>query len=326
MDAHLIRNPILLIGGTGRSGTTIFRKIMELHPDIATIPEWRILTDPNGIIEYLTIIKKGNPSMCDQAFRRLRDMLKDVANPSYLSRFIIKFFAKYELISPYRLTSRYYSISAEKELPGFSRIANVLLESLTDFQWKGQYAGLQLGQSRKIAGILGNVEAAEKAFREFLYSIASMAMWKKKKTRFMEKNTWSLLHFDTVSRLYPNGKLVHIHRDPRDVVSSFIKQNWMPSDPIKSAYILKRLFELWWEVKARVDESRWMEISLNDLVNDTENVLRRVCNFWQIDFNPCLLSIDLSHSNAGRWKIDLSHSQQEKIEKVLDEIIEYYGY
>lgn len=320
-----MKQPVLLIGGTGRSGTTIFRRIMEGHPDVATIPEWRILTDPDGIVEYLTVLELGNPSMCDQAYRRLMRLFKDVAIPSYWSR-VMNIFSSLEFRSSHRLTWRYSMMMADRELPGFSRLVNGLLRSLVDFQWRGQYAGLQFGQCRQIAGILGDVDAAEAAFREFLAQIALMAMQQHKRSRFLEKNTWSLLHFDVISRLYPNGKLVHIHRDPRDVVASYTKQIWMPSDPVQSARILKRLFDLWWRSREQIDKTRIMEIGLHDLVDDTESVLRSVCKFWEIEFNPCLLSIDLSRSNSGRWKKDLTHSEQEKVEKILGEIINHYGY
>jgi hypothetical protein len=325
MNQHSINDPVLLIGGTGRSGTTIFRKLMERHPDVATVPEWRFLTDPGGIVEYLTVLKQGNPYMCDQAYRRLCRLLKDVAQPAFLSR-IVNRFSKLQSHSPCRLTWRYSTMTAERELPGFSLMMDKLLHSLVDFHWYGQYAGLQFGQSRQIAGILSDAGSAESAFREFLGEIATMAMQRHNRSRFLEKNTWSLLHFDIISRLYPSGKLVHIHRDPRDVVASYTKQIWMPSDPVQSAHLLKRLFDLWWQARGQVDGSRWMEIGLQELVDDTENVLRHVCKFWEIEFDPCLLSVDLSRSNSGRWKKDLTLDDQKKVENILGEIVEYYGY
>ena len=91
MNKPKLDSPILLIGGTGRSGTTIFRKIIELHPDVATIPEWRLLTDPEGIIEYLLLIEQGNPFMLDQAFRRLEKLFDDLQHSSFISRLISRF-------------------------------------------------------------------------------------------------------------------------------------------------------------------------------------------------------------------------------------------
>lgn len=317
--------PVLLIGGTGRSGSTIFRRVMESHPAVATVPEWRILTDPGGIVEYLTILERGNPAMCDQAYRRLSGVVRDLARSDLISR-IVERFVKVEFLNPRRLTRRYASIMAERGLPGFSVAAEAMLERLIEFKWRGQYAGLQFWQSREIAGIVGDVQKAEEVFREFLRTIALMAMEKQKRSRFLEKNTWSLVHFDVVGRLYPTGKLVHIYRDPRDIVASFVGQAWMPSDPVQSARMLKRLIELWWNAREKVDPSRWMEIGLEELVDNTEVVLRQVCEFWEIDFDPCLLSVDLSRANSGRWRTELPQGARSKVEEVLSQVLERYGY
>ena len=151
-------------------------------------------------------------------------------------------------------------------------------------------------------------------------------MKKSGKTRFLDKNPWSFLHFDRVSRLYPNGKMVHILRDPRDVVASFLKQPWMPSDPRHSALMVKRLMELWWKVSKEIDQSRFMEIRLEDLVQNTEEVLISICSFWEIDFQPKLMEIDLSASNSGRWRKELNVDEQAIINEILSDIILRYDY
>jgi hypothetical protein len=325
MNKPKLDSPILLIGGTGRSGTTIFRKIVELHPDVATIPEWRLLTDPEGIIEYLLLIEQGNPFMLDQAFRRLEKLFDDLQHSSFISRLISRF-NKIDKISTRRITNRYYGIDADKMYPGFKQAANILFEELADFHWYGQYAGMKFGQSKSVAGIVGDLERAEKIFSSFLNRIALIAMEQSGKSRFLEKNTWSLLHFDRVSRLYPRGKMVHIHRDPRDVVASYMKQPWMPSDPCQSAIILKRLMDMWWSAKEKVSSDLWLEIDLNDLVVNTEQVLKKVCEFWEIDFAHEMMQIDLSCSNAGRWKKDLNLEQQHQVSIILRDVIDNYNY
>ena len=317
--------PILLIGGTGRSGTTIFRKIIEIHPDVATIPEWRLLTDPDGVIEYLILLDSGNPFMLDQAFRRLEKLFDDLQHSSFISRFISRF-NKIDRISTRRITSRYYGINADKIYPGFKDAANIMFEGLADFHWYGQYAGMKLGQSKNVTGIVGDLERAEQIVGSFLNKVSLLAMQQTGKNRFLEKNTWSLLHFDKISRLYPSGKMVHIHRDPRDVVASYMKEPWMPSDPVQSAMILKRLMEMWWSERDKVSPDKWIEIGLHELVNDTEGVLKNVCKFWEIDFSSEMMKIDLSRSNSGRWKNDLDLVQQQQVSEILRDVIEYYNY
>lgn len=320
-----LNKPVLLISGTGRSGTTIFRKVMEQHPLVATVPEWRFLTDPGGIIEYLTLLDNGNPFIVDQAFRRLSRLFGELQNIDILSRFISKFNILAKSV-PFKTTNAYYNMPAERVLPGFSVMVEELLRNLVDFHWHGEYMGMKRGQKKIVAGVVGDRFNAEKAFRDFLHNIAEAAMKQAGRPRFLEKNTWTFLHFDTISRLYPTGKLVHIHRDPRDVVASYVKQPWMPSDPVQSALLLKKLIMKWWSTRNSIDSARWIEIGLRDLVLDTEGILRDVCRFWEIDFHVDLLKVDLSRSHDGRWRRELTKEQQNQINRILEEVIDFYGY
>ena len=46
-------NKVIFIGGSGRSGTNILRKILSNHSKVASLPfEHRFIIDPNGIIDF----------------------------------------------------------------------------------------------------------------------------------------------------------------------------------------------------------------------------------------------------------------------------------
>ena len=47
----------IFIGGTGRSGTTILKKVLQQHSNIVTIPnELRIIIDPDGILDLFNAL------------------------------------------------------------------------------------------------------------------------------------------------------------------------------------------------------------------------------------------------------------------------------
>ena len=140
------------------------------------------------------------------------------------------------------------------------------------------------------------------------------------------KNTWNILWFDKILEILPEAKLVHIYRDPRDVITSFSHQSWMPSDKFKSAMIYRDLFEQWELIKARISEDSYMELSLESLVENPRKVTESICQFWQIPWNESLIEFDLSHSNSGRWRQEMSSSEQEKINNLIQEPLQKLGY
>ena len=324
-DTNYNSCPVILIGGTGRSGTTILRKIIENHRDVATIPEWRFLSDPDGILEYLHILENSNAFTGDQAFKRLETLFSDVTSSSIFSRIFAKYFSWIDSRSPIRLTQRAYGSFSIQPVPNIKELVKSYLEALTEFKWEGQYAGMKRWQNRNNICYPTSLASAHDATINFLSKISQSAMAAQGKERFLEKNTWSLLYFSRVAKLYPTGKFVHIYRDPRDVVASFCAQPWMPNDPVKSALILRDMYAQWHKELTLVPENRYMEISLENLVSNTEETLRLLCSFWNLPFYDELLNQDLSRSNSGRWKSEIPIKLQETVNEILQESIKIYG-
>ena len=70
-------NNTLLIGGSGRSGTTILSRIFAQHPDICIAPEFRFLIDPDGIIDfYSTVFQSWSPYHFDFKVKRLEENIR----------------------------------------------------------------------------------------------------------------------------------------------------------------------------------------------------------------------------------------------------------
>ena len=73
---------IYLIGGTGRSGTTILTKLLGDLDQLTNVPEWRFLTDPNGVIDFYnyTALNYCSPFHYDSKVKEFSNFLNDLIN------------------------------------------------------------------------------------------------------------------------------------------------------------------------------------------------------------------------------------------------------
>ena len=110
---------ILLIGGTGRSGTTILYKIFSQHPDIASVPESRFLIDPEGLIDfYFSVTKLWSPYLYDIKLKRLKHVLDKSAKKSNLY-FLNKIFKKF---INYKIDPKYSNFSIIDYCPNYNSL------------------------------------------------------------------------------------------------------------------------------------------------------------------------------------------------------------
>ncbi len=321
-------NKICLIGGSGRSGTTILSRIFAKHPLISDVPELRFLIDPDGIIDFYTSYKAWSPYHFDLKLKRLKSVLQDVTHSHPLKKvyFLLQKMRILQIL-PWNVRPRYINICAKDFCPKFPKLVNELLGQLTTFSYSGYWEGMNAIQQNNILyGYIKKKNELAKIFRSFLQQVLLSTLEYQHVSYYLEKNTWNILWFDKILELLPDSRMVHIYRDPRDVIASFTHQTWMPSDPLKSALIYRDVIQRWWDIKDTIPCHTYIEISLESLVNNTESILRKICAFWDMPWDESLLSIDLSKSHSGRWKKDLDIHEQSKVQNLLGRQIEALGY
>ncbi len=129
---------------------------------------------------------------------------------------------------------------------------------------------------------LDPVTAAD-AIRTFYMTYAE----REGKTRYGDKTPGYVKEMRRIQRVLPEARFVHIIRDGRDVSLSHLRMNWGPESYAESARLWRNRIR-----KARKmapDVNHYMEVRFEDLVGDTEGVLRRVCDFIELDFDPVML-------------------------------------
>jgi Sulfotransferase family len=107
------------------------------------------------------------------------------------------------------------------------------------------------------------------------------------KPRWGEKTPTYVQRMPLIQRALPEARFVHVIRDGRDVALSVLDRTVRD---LTAADVARR-----WQkkiTKARNDAPKlhhYMELRYEDLILDTEPVLRRVCEFIKLDFDPAML-------------------------------------
>ena len=108
------------------------------------------------------------------------------------------------------------------------------------------------------------------------------------KTRWSDKTPWQ----PPVAawHLFPDAQVIHIVRDPRDMVASSVEAAWIHEHPRELAVAWRRFNSAAARQGADAGPSRYHFIRYEDLVADPGAVLRVVCAFLGEEFAPAMLS------------------------------------
>ena len=107
------------------------------------------------------------------------------------------------------------------------------------------------------------------------------------KTRYGDKTPGYIKEMNRIQRVLPEARFIHIIRDGRDVSLSHLRMNWGPETYEESARLWRNRIRRAQRMSRNVEH--YMEVRFEDLVQDTEGVLRRVCDFIELDFDPVML-------------------------------------
>ncbi len=321
---------ICLIGGTGRCGTTILKRIFQAHPEVAKIPEWRFAVDPDGIMDfYSTFSHTWSPHLFDVKLKRLNRLLLQTGKQNVLAKYFRLFLRRLHVEQhiPFKVVPRYADFGIIPYCPNYKNLVRELMDALSEFRFQGAWIGSDIFEKNEMCyHNQFQDHELKKILSKFLEDVIQDVLQTQQTNHFVEDNTWNILWFDQILELLPDAKLVHIYRDPRDVVASFVKMVWAPSNPEQAAIFYRDLMESWWKVRSRVPQKQYMEISLESIVAEPEIQIRKIAEFWNIPFHKALLQTDLSRSHSGRYKKDFTASQISKVEDILSDVLNKLGY
>jgi hypothetical protein len=107
------------------------------------------------------------------------------------------------------------------------------------------------------------------------------------KTRYGDKTPGYMQEMTRIQRVLPEARFIHVIRDGRDVSLSHLRMNWGPESYEQSARLWRNRTRRARRMSSNI--KHYTEIRFEDLVADTEGVLRHVCDFIELDFDPAML-------------------------------------
>ena len=107
------------------------------------------------------------------------------------------------------------------------------------------------------------------------------------KSRYGDKTPGYVKEMPRLQRVLPEARFVHIIRDGRDVSLSHLRMNWGPETYAESARLWRNRIRRARKQAPQIEH--YTEIQFEDLVADTEGVLRKVCEFIELEFDPVML-------------------------------------
>jgi hypothetical protein len=162
-------------------------------------------------------------------------------------------------------------------------------------------------------------------------------------SRFGEKSPQNIRYLFELKHIFPNCKIIHIVRDPRDVVASCLRMDWTSNDIVINA--LKWKCDMLYAHEFKHNDNVILEIRYEDLLSSPQKTLKSICQFIGEEFDEKMLEFfkdakkyirdepwkegtfkPLNKNAVERWRRDLSGAQVFIIEKITGIFLAKYGY
>jgi len=151
-----------------------------------------------------------------------------------------------------------------------------------------------------------------------------------------------------IKYLFPNAYIIHIIRDPRDTISSRLKCEWSKNKPfLYHCGVYNEILKLGSFEGNKLFENRYHEIRYEDLLDNPELEMKKICKTLNIEYYSEMLDFQnsakeivqkdelsfkynnlkpLIKTNKDKWKNTLDNSKVNFIENICSDIMKKYNY
>jgi hypothetical protein len=274
---------------------------------------------------YTSYTASWSPYLADRRLKRLERLLNTLAREPWHCRFVGRLIQWLNRDGKKLSPRSYHGWELSRHLPNYEFYVQKLMSRLVDFSFSARWPGsesYQLSPNLYHAAPRSRGELAQ-ILGDFVDSVINDLLVHTGKEFFVEDNTWNILFAREILDFMPSAKIIHIYRDPRDVVASFSCQRWSPNDKEQGAMWYRDMMNHWINVRSTIPTNSFYEIKLEELVSAPEITIRAICEFAEIPFDQTMLKIDLTHSHSGRWKTEYNADEKTRVMAVLGDMIHY---
>jgi hypothetical protein len=128
---------------------------------------------------------------------------------------------------------------------------------------------------------------------------------------------------DEIFAAYPDAKMIHIIRDPRDVAVSVDSRGW--DKPLEKTCRKWQQSAQLGKINSEKYADSYMVVRYEDLVRNPESTTQKVCDFVKLDYTPDLLKMDaqLGWRGSNSHFEDLGYEHDGISEKAIGRYVEY---
>lgn len=316
----------VFVCGTGRSGTTIFTRMLGCHPAV-----WAF--------KWESQVFSGAPGLADLVLSgsggRLLDAFSENVSGHLFRRRVRDHYEAglFEIIDEAALGMHIGQLRAALSLPG-GELAGAM----------GWLQGLLRRRRTPSPEREAVVLQACRAFADAIFLPpaiqAGAAIW-------CEKTPRNLLYADVIARLYPEALFIHVVRDGRDVVSSMLARSFWPvarssrypatagfHGPVefdRACGYWTTLVDIGLEHEEALGSGRWLNVRFEDFSTDVEGTFRKVWEFCGLSFSPAALEqmrqcVRPRSANTERWRRDLTDEQAQSLTAISEINLRRFAY
>ncbi|HEX2529689.1 MAG TPA: sulfotransferase [Geminicoccus sp.] len=153
------------------------------------------------------------------------------------------------------------------------------------------------GLDEVLAAVCAEIkEAAEPTYPLFFLKLMQTYARLRGKERFGDKTPWNVRHLDAILAMFPDARIIHLVRDPRANVASRVELPRTSKDVITAAIKWRIDVEAAhrFATGGKAHPGNYLELRYEDLVQDPETWVRKVCTVVGEPYDPAMLDFHRS--------------------------------